>query len=274
MATFAEAGVSVRPSSRPLPPAAQRPAAVPRAAVAFLTRLPVGGGALTAQQLSRAALWFPAVGLLVGGVMGGVRALAGTVLDPAPATALALVAAMLVTGALHEDGLADAADAIGAHVPRERRLEILRDSRVGTYGALALVFAVVFPLVVLTPLDDGDFLRAALVGHVVGRWSILPQSLLLPAARPDGAGALLRAGRRHDRRGQRVHGGRRARRRPPGRGRGRARRGRAAHRRGRAALPPHARRRDGRHLRGPDQGGRAGVLRRARRDVGLIERPP
>jgi adenosylcobinamide-GDP ribazoletransferase len=165
-----------------------------RAALAFLTRLPVGGGALTAQQLSRAALWFPAVGLVVGGVMGGVHALAGTVLDPGPATALALLAAMLVTGALHEDGLADAADAIGAHVPPARRLEILRDSRVGTYGALALVFAVVFPLVVLTPLDDGDFLRAALVGHVVGRWSILGQSLLLAPARTDGAGALLRPG--------------------------------------------------------------------------------
>jgi adenosylcobinamide-GDP ribazoletransferase len=166
----------------------------PRAAVAFLTRLPVGGGPLTAQQLSRAALWFPAVGLLVGSVMGGVHALAGTVLDPAPATLLALLAAMALTGALHEDGLADAADAIGAHVPPARRLEILRDSRVGTYGALALVFAVVFPLAVLTPLDDGDFLRAALVGHVVGRWSILPQSLLLAPARPDGAGALVRAG--------------------------------------------------------------------------------
>ncbi len=95
--------------------------ASPRAAVAFLTRLPVGGGALNTQELSRAALWFPAVGLLVGGVMGGVRALAGTVLDPAPATVLALLAAMLVTGALHEDGLADAADAIGAHVPPAAR---------------------------------------------------------------------------------------------------------------------------------------------------------
>jgi adenosylcobinamide-GDP ribazoletransferase len=166
----------------------------PRAAVAFLTRLPVGGGPLTGQQLSRAAVWFPAVGLLVGGVMGGVHALAGTVLDPAPSTVLALLAAMALTGALHEDGLADAADAIGAHVPPARRLEILRDSRVGTYGALALVFAVVFALVVLTPLDDGDFLRAAVVGHVVGRWSILPQSLLLAPARPDGAGALVRAG--------------------------------------------------------------------------------
>jgi adenosylcobinamide-GDP ribazoletransferase len=178
------------------PLAARRGSRVPsaRAAVAFLTRLPVGGGAVTAEELSRAALWFPAVGLLVGGVMGGVRALAGTVLDPAPATVLALLAAMLVTGALHEDGLADTADAVGAHVPRERRLEILRDSRVGTYGALALVVAFVFALVVLAPLDDGDFLRAALVGHVVGRWSILPQSLLLASARPGGAGALVRAG--------------------------------------------------------------------------------
>ena len=208
----------------------------PRAAVAFLTRLPVGGGALSAGRLSRAALWFPAVGLLVGGVMGGVRALAGTVLEPGPATALALLAAMLVTGALHEDGLADAADAIGAHVPRERRLEILRDSRVGTYGALALVFAFVFPLVVLTPLDDGDFLRAALVGHVVGRWSILPQSLLLAPARPDGAGALMRVGRGDHRGGERVHGGHRAGRRAPGRGRRRPRRRCAAPRARRRAV--------------------------------------
>jgi len=165
-----------------------------RVALGFLTRVPVGGAPLTAEQLSRAAVWFPAVGLLVGGVMGGVRALAGLVLDPAPATLLGVVAAMVVTGALHEDGLADAADAIGAHAPRTRRLEILRDPRVGTYGALALVVAVVFALVVLTPLDDEDFLRAALVGHVLGRWSILPQSLLLAPARPDGAGALVRAG--------------------------------------------------------------------------------
>jgi adenosylcobinamide-GDP ribazoletransferase len=166
-----------------------------RAAVAFLTRLPVGGGRLTAAGLSRAAPWFPTVGLLVGAVMAGTRALANLVLDPAPATVLALLAAVLVTGALHEDGLADAADAMGAHAPRERKLAILRDSRVGTYGALALVFAVVFALAVLAPLDDGRFARAALVGHVLGRWSILPQALALPPAHPDGAGALVRPSR-------------------------------------------------------------------------------
>ena len=163
-----------------------------RAAVAFLTRLPVGTTDLTARTLSRAAPWFPAVGLLVGGVMAGTRALANLALEPTPATVLALLAAMLVTGGLHEDGLADAADAMGAHAARERKLAILRDSRVGAYGALALIFAVVFAVAVLAPLDDGEFARAAVLGHVLGRWSTLPQALALPAAHRDGSGALVR----------------------------------------------------------------------------------
>lgn len=165
-----------------------------RIAVSFLTRLPLGTSSLTAARLSRAAAWFPAVGLLVGGVMGGTHALANLTLSPVVATVLALLAAVLVTGGFHEDGLADTADALGAHTSRERKLEILRDPRVGTYGALALVFAVALPVALLAPLGDERFLRAALVGHVLGRWSTLPQSLLLPAARPDGSGALVRVG--------------------------------------------------------------------------------
>jgi adenosylcobinamide-GDP ribazoletransferase len=163
-----------------------------RAAVAFLTRLPVGATELTAARLSKAAAWFPAVGLLVGGVMAGTRALTNLALDAAPATVLALVAAVLVTGALHEDGLADAADAMGAHATRERKLAILRDSRVGAYGALALIFALAFAIATLAALDDAHFARAALTGHVLARWSTLPQALTLPAARADGSGALLR----------------------------------------------------------------------------------
>jgi adenosylcobinamide-GDP ribazoletransferase len=163
-----------------------------RTAVAFLTRLPVGTTDLAATKLSKAAPWFPVVGLLVGGVMAGTRALASLALDPTPATVLALLAAVLLTGALHEDGLADAADAIGAHATRERKLAILRDSRVGAYGALALVFAVVFALAILAPLDDAHFARAALAGHVLARWSTLPQALALPSARPEGSGALVR----------------------------------------------------------------------------------
>ena len=252
-----------RRERRRMSPLAARPASrapSPRAAVAFLTRLPVGGGALTAATaLARGAV-VPGRGP-AGRRRHGRRARAGRdrARCPTPATALALLAAMLVTGALHEDGLADAADAIGAHVPRERRLEILRDSRVGTYGALALVFAVLFPLVVLTPLDDGDFLRAALVGHVVGRWSILPQSLLLPPARAR------RRGRADARRAATTTPWRRAYTVAIALVAGRPAAGAVALGvgalltvAGRAGLPPHARRRDGRHLRGADQGRRAG----------------
>jgi adenosylcobinamide-GDP ribazoletransferase len=164
-------------------------------AVGFLTRLPVRPGtSLTESDLSRAAIWFPAVGALVGAVMGGTRAAAHLVLGRGPATVLALLAVIFLTGGLHEDGLADSADAVGAHADRARRLEILRDPRVGTYGALAIAFAVAFPVVVLSPLDDGRFLRAAVAAHVLARWSALPQSVLLPPARPDGSGALLRTG--------------------------------------------------------------------------------
>lgn len=166
-----------------------------RAAVSFLTRIPAHDPTrpFDAASLSRVALWFPAVGLLVGAVMGGVRLLADLGLDPAPATLLALLAAVLVTGGFHEDGLADASDGMGAHVARERRLEIFKDSRVGTYGALAVAFMVAFPLVTLTPLDGEEFCRAALCGHVLGRWSTLPQSWLLPAAADEGSGSLVRA---------------------------------------------------------------------------------
>ena len=163
-----------------------------RTAIAFLTRLP-GGRDLPREGLSGAAAWFPAVGLLVGGVMAATRALAGLALDPTPATVLAIAVAVIVTGGLHEDGLADTADALGAHTGRGRKLEILRDPRVGTFGALALILAVALQVALLAPLDDAHFARAALAGHVLARWSILPQSRVLPAARPDGAGTLVRA---------------------------------------------------------------------------------
>ena len=156
----------------------------PRTAVGFLTRIPVRDTApLTTERFSRAALWFPVVGLLVGAVAGGTRLLGDAAgLPPGPATVLALLAAVLVTGGLHEDGLADTADALGAHTTRERKLEILRDSRVGTFGALAVAYALLFAYASLAGLDGEDVLRAALVGHALGRWSGLPQSLLLPEA--------------------------------------------------------------------------------------------
>jgi adenosylcobinamide-GDP ribazoletransferase len=165
-----------------------------RAAFAFLTRLPVGridGSA--AADLSAAAPWFPVVGLAVGGVSAGLRAAAGTVLPSAASTVIALAAAVLITGGLHEDGLADTADALGAHVDRARRLEILRDPRLGTFGVLALGLVLLFSFAALAPLPAGRFARAVVVAHVLARCAPLAQSRLAPPARRDGSGALLRA---------------------------------------------------------------------------------
>lgn len=163
-----------------------------RDAIAFLTRVPIASPApLTSARLSRAAALFPLVGLLVGGVLGGVRIAADTVLSPGPATLLALAAAIALTGALHEDGLADTADGLGAHVGRERRLEILRDSRIGTYGGLALILSTLLAWSLLAGLDGVDCLRAALAAHVLARWSMVLQARVLRPARRDGAGALL-----------------------------------------------------------------------------------
>jgi adenosylcobinamide-GDP ribazoletransferase len=164
-----------------------------RVAVALLTRLPVGRMTLAeAADFPAAAVWFPLVGLAVGGIAAGVRAAAGSVMAGAPATVLALASAVLVTGALHEDGLADTADALGARGDRARRLEILRDPRLGTFGVVALGLALLFSYAALVPLPVGRFARAVVAAHCLARYSPLLQSRLAPPARRDGSGVLLR----------------------------------------------------------------------------------
>jgi adenosylcobinamide-GDP ribazoletransferase len=164
-----------------------------RAAIAMLTRLPIGHMPLAeAADLPAAAVWFPLVGLMVGGIAAGVRAAAGTVMAPAPATVLALASAVIVTGALHEDGLADTADAVGARVERARRLEILRDPRLGTFGVVSLGLVLLFSYAALEPLPARRFVRAVAVAHTLARYSPLLQSRLAAPARRDGSGVLLR----------------------------------------------------------------------------------
>jgi adenosylcobinamide-GDP ribazoletransferase len=159
------------------------------AAFAFLTRLPGPHREKKSLDLVRAAPWFPVVGVAVGGVSAGARALAGLALPSPVATVLALLAAVLVTGGLHEDGLADVADAIGAHTTHERRREILHDPRVGAYGALALVFAVLVPSVALSPVTDQRFLRVVVTAHVLGRASAIVVPACIGARRLVGSAA-------------------------------------------------------------------------------------
>jgi len=109
-----------------------------RAALIFLTRLPAGQ--VGSAAFAAAPGWFPMVGLGVGAAQGAVFVMAAAVWGPVAGALAALALGMILTGALHEDGLADTFDALGAPRPAERALEIMRDSRIGTFGALALIW--------------------------------------------------------------------------------------------------------------------------------------
>ncbi|MDE2982542.1 MAG: adenosylcobinamide-GDP ribazoletransferase [Gemmatimonadota bacterium] len=138
-----------------------------RAAFVFMTRVPVGGFPYSAREWRWASAWFPLVGLVVGAVCAGVWWLAAP-LGPWVAGITALVASILLTGAFHEDGLADTADALGGAHDRAKILVILKDSRVGAFGALALVISIAFRLVLLAGLA-GAAPFALLLAHCLAR---------------------------------------------------------------------------------------------------------
>jgi adenosylcobinamide-GDP ribazoletransferase len=158
------------------------------AAVAFLTRVPVGRWVdLEAADVARGGALFPLVGAGIGAVVGGVaRGLAGP-LTPLLAAALGLAAGTALTGVLHLDALADTADAFGA-ATRERALEIMRDHSIGAYGATALALDLVAKTAALAALAArGDALRYAVCAAAAARTAPLLLSAALPYARP-GAG--------------------------------------------------------------------------------------
>lgn len=180
-------------------------------AVQFFTRIPINGRlahwvGYSPELLRASAGHFPGVGVLAGAVAAAVYALLQAVLPdstftPLVAAALSTVATVLLTGGFHEDGLTDVADGLGGSHDRERALEIMKDSRVGAFGAMALVLALLGKLALLailgsvegTPTGWGDWENwegppfsswyvcvALWTGHVVSRGLPLLLIRLLP----------------------------------------------------------------------------------------------
>jgi len=134
-----------------------------RAAVVFLTRVPAGGFPYRDAEWRWAPAWFPVVGAGVGAVAGGVAWLSAGA-GPLVAGALAVIASLLVTGAFHEDGLADTADALGGAYDRDRVFAILKDSRIGSFGGAALVMSLVLRVALLDRLGPAAPLALVMVG--------------------------------------------------------------------------------------------------------------
>jgi adenosylcobinamide-GDP ribazoletransferase len=162
-------------------------------ALSFLTTIPTPAAAFVEGGFGRLAKWFPWVGLILGLILAGSQWLLSLVL-PAPVTAVLIVALWAwLTGGLHLDGLADCGDGLLAAVSRERRLEILKDSRLGAFGAILLVLFLLAKGtatsasfgagVVFLPVPS----FALILAPVLGRWFILIAARQ-PSARPGGMG--------------------------------------------------------------------------------------
>lgn len=152
-----------------------------RAALQFLTILPVPAPHVPP---GAAAVWFPLVGALIG------LAAAAAWHTPLGATA-AIVVAIVLTGGLHEDGLADVCDAVRAGRSRERMLEILKDSRIGAYGAIAIVLSILVRWQAMSRIEGGVWWKFVLV-HAAARASMVLLAATTRSAAP-GLGDAFRA---------------------------------------------------------------------------------
>ena len=159
-------------------------------ALQFLTRLPVPKSLdPTKEEFGACAPWYPVVGLIVGGILAlAAWGLSLLPFAPGMAALLVLLLGVLLTGAFHEDGLADTQDGIGGGWTKEDMLRIMRDSRIGTYGALALVFLIALRAGALWSMEPSFWPAALIVSHVLARWSNLPLMKFMPYARADAPG--------------------------------------------------------------------------------------
>lgn len=140
-------------------------------AVSFFSRLPVPADLpYSSERMNQAGRYFALVGLLLGALCALVFSLLSAVLPLSASLFLTMVFSLMLTGAFHEDGLADMADGIGGGMTVERRLLIMKDSRIGTYGACALFMALLGKFVLLTTLADQVSLTAIwLLAYTVSR---------------------------------------------------------------------------------------------------------
>jgi adenosylcobinamide-GDP ribazoletransferase len=156
----------------------------------FLSRLPLPHLDIDPDSLARSVMFFPVVGLAVGLGGAGLQHLLAPHLSRPVAALLVLLFFILVTGALHEDGLADAADGLSSGRSREQMLAIMRDSRTGAFGAIAVTLSLLARFSLLASLPLSRFAPYVISAHVLCRWTALPLSHFLePARREDGQGA-------------------------------------------------------------------------------------
>ncbi|MBT5798937.1 MAG: adenosylcobinamide-GDP ribazoletransferase [Alphaproteobacteria bacterium] len=161
-----------------------------QAAFMLLTRLPAGTLTSYIPKLAAARWAFPIVGCVIGAIIAASYIMASQLMLPSFAAAiLALIVGLLCTGAIHEDGLADCADGFGGGHHRNRKLEIMKDSAIGSYGTLALIMVMGLRILTLSSLPSKtEIIAPIVICAVISRFSMVGYLCLLPAAKSDGLG--------------------------------------------------------------------------------------
>ena len=155
----------------------------------FMTRIPISGLTHEAHALARAARFFPIVGLAVGLIAVAIQRALAARLKPQVLTLVLIIYLVLITGALHEDGLADAADGFGGGWTKEKILSIMRDSRIGSFGAVAIALSLLSRFILINSIHTTSPARLPgflVASSVLCRWTSLPLGFCLPYARDEG----------------------------------------------------------------------------------------
>jgi len=156
-------------------------------ALSFLTRIPVRHK--HEPSIGLAAPWFPIVGVVVGAIVGGVAWGVSHITSPLVGSAVAVLVGVLITGAFHEDGLADVADAFVGGWSTEDRLRILKDPLHGSYGVAALCGSILLRVCALSAISPPQMFTAAIAAHCFARAGALALMLTTSLARHEGLGS-------------------------------------------------------------------------------------
>jgi adenosylcobinamide-GDP ribazoletransferase len=151
----------------------------------FMTRIPISGLPREPRALARAAKFFPVVGLAIGLVAVAIQRVLVARVQPQLLALVLIIYLVLVTGALHEDGLADAADGFGGGWTKEKILTIMRDSRIGSFGAVAVTLSLLSRFILISNTSPARIPGFLVASSVLCRWTALPLSFWLPYARDD-----------------------------------------------------------------------------------------
>lgn len=165
------------------------------AALQFLTIIPVPWRCEAREdELGRSAGYFPLVGLIIGLILAGLVWLFGLILPTAVANALLLVATVVISGAMHLDGLADTCDGIAGHRTVEERWQVMRDSRAGAFGIVGVVLVLLVKYVSFNNIPETSLMMTLILMSVLGRWTMTYAIFVYPYARPSGLGKAFKQG--------------------------------------------------------------------------------